>query len=1335
MDEGLGNSPALVLFCGYFGFPTQASDMTRISAKDHWQFWMDAGGTFTDCIAIPPKAMQPQTNGPSNSPVTLLRRKVISSAVVKGRVAQVSNPSSLRLEGTEEYPKDFWRGYQARLLRPDGSLLHSAQILTSRCEAGQLQITLSEPISDGDRTTAANGAVIELVSSEEAPLLAIRLFMGLPLSVAIPSCELRLGTTRGTNALLTRRGAKTAWVTTEGFEDLPHIAYQNRPHLFERSIRKPQPLHEAAMEVRERILADGTIEKPLDESHAREQLQKLKRQSVECLAIALLHAAVCPLHELRLAEIAKEVGFRFVSLSHQVSRLRKLVLRGQTTLVDAYLNPVLQEYAQQLVDALPGSNIRLMTSAGGLLRPESFSGKDSVLSGPAGGILGFAEGATSLGFSRAIGFDMGGTSTDVARFDGQLAYQFETEKAGVKLAVPTLAIETIAAGGGSVCHFDGVKLVVGPQSAGADPGPACYGRGGPLTVTDVNLYLGKLIPEHFPFPLDYQAVEQRLQTLSQEVKQATGESMELIKLAQGLDQIASGNMAAAIRQISVAQGYDPREYLLVPFGAAAQQHACAVAEELGVTKILCHPDAGILSARGMGIAPVVRHAEQGIYQPLASLTDSSLVSRQAELQAELTKQLLAEGVAKEEIEFTTEVELRYQGVDAGLRVAYQSLKQAAQAFEKLHQQRFGYLHTSKALEVVMLRVEGRSHSFLQESKTIGTQQNFTGQKDFDAKGCETRPLWVRGELQTAAVVQRSALQVGDRLVGPVLVVDPLSTLVLHPGWKAFALPDGELLLEHVTQTKVAAEAVSSPTVDPIVLEVMHNHFTSIATQMGLTLQSTASSINVKERLDFSCAIFTSSGDLVVNAPHIPVHLGAMGESVRAVLQKYPKMQPGDVFITNDPFQGGSHLPDVTVITPVFVTSGSSEGGAKLSFFTACRAHHAEIGGITPGSMPPFSTKLSEEGVLLSNLPLIVQGASHLEELRQRLQNARFPSRAVADNLADVEAQIAANQKGASDLLLLTERYGLSAVEQAMQSLLAATARKMRRALSQIPDGVYAFADALDDGAPIKVQVTIERDSATIDFTGSAPTQHNNLNANRSIVKAAVTYVLRLLVNQPVPLCEGILEPISLCIPAGILSPQADSQAGELPAVVGGNVETSQRVVDVLLGALGLAAASQGTMNNLLFGDSTFGYYETIGGGEGGSPCGPGASAVHTHMTNTRLTDPEVFETRFPVLLRKFAIRRNSGGAGRFPGGDGILRQIEFRRPLTLSLLTQRRGPFPPFGLAGGEPGKLGQQSLQAGHTHTTLPAKVQLQVSAGDILTIETPGGGGYGSAEIQSNP
>lgn len=1302
-------------------------DMTRILAKDHWQYWMDAGGTFTDCIAIPPKSIQPPASGLSDAPVTILRRKVLSSAVVKGRVSQVLNASCLLMEQSDEYPENFWRGYQARLLRPDGSLMHSARIEASQQEAGHVRIKLAEPIGSLGELDLASGMAMELVSPEEAPLLAIRLFQGLTLSEAIPPCELRLGTTRGTNALLTRRGAKTAWVTTEGFEDLPHIAYQNRPHLFERSIRKPTPLHELAAEVRERTLADGTIEKPLEENYARQSLQQLRQQGVECLAIALLHAAVCPKHELRLAEIAKELGFAHISLSHQVSRLRKLVLRGQTTLVDAYLNPVLQAYAQQLVNALPGSTIRLMTSAGGLLRPESFSGKDSVLSGPAGGILGFAEAATSLGFSQAIGFDMGGTSTDVARFDGQLVYQFETEKAGVKLAVPTLAIETIAAGGGSVCHFDGVKLVVGPQSAGADPGPACYGRGGPLTVTDINLFLGKLVPEHFPFPLDYQAVKKRLHELAWEVEQATGETLGPIRLAQGLDQIASGNMAAAIRQISVAQGYDPRDYLLVPFGAAAQQHACAVAEELEVTKVLCHPDAGILSARGIGLAPVVRHAEQGIYQPLASLTDSQMVTQQNLLQNELATQLLAEGVAKDEIEFATEVELRYQGVDAGLRVPYRSLKQAALAFEKLHQQRFGYLHASKTLEVVMLRIEGRSRYFFKQGDTSGKHHSFESQREFDTQGCEKLPLWVRGEQQSAAVVQRNALQVGDRLVGPMLVVDPLSTLVLYPGWCATSLPDGELLLEKITQAAEVNEVVSRQVIDPIVLEVMYNHFTSIATQMGLTLQSTASSINVKERLDFSCAIFTASGDLVVNAPHIPVHLGAMGESVRAVLQKYPQMQTGDVFVTNDPFQGGSHLPDVTVITPVFVES-------KLAFFTACRAHHAEIGGITPGSMPPFSKKLTEEGVLLSNLPLVVQGNSRLEDLRERLQSGPFPSRAVADNLADVEAQVAANQKGASDLLSLTQQYGRETVEQAMQSLLMATSRKMRHALSQIPDGVYSFADALDDGAPIRVHVTIQGDTAKIDFTGSAQALHNNLNANRSIVKAAVTYVLRLLVNQPVPLCEGILEPITLCIPEGILSPQPDPKTGELPAVVGGNVETSQRIVDVLLGALDLAAASQGTMNNLLFGDSTFGYYETIGGGEGGSPCGPGASAVHTHMTNTRLTDPEVFETRFPVLLRKFAIRRGSGGAGKYPGGDGILRQIEFRRPLTLSLLTQRRGPYPPFGLHSGLPGKLGEQSLQTGHAHTTLPGRVQCQVNAGDVLTIETPGGGGYGSAEIQSN-
>ncbi len=1313
--------------------------MTLVRPQDRWQFWMDAGGTFTDCIAVPPQAQGAGLQSASAGRV--LRRKVLSSAVVKGRLVHFQEPATLSMELAESFPTNFWAGYQVRLL-------HGKTVLSFPISASQ-SFGLSTQLSLGDTsgnpallhlTKLPSGVPVELVSPEEAPLLAMRQFLGLPLSEPLPPCDLRLGTTRGTNALLTRQGAKTAWVTTKGFADLPLIGYQNRPHLFARSIQKPIPLHAATAEIDERILFDGTVECPLDLEQAQQSLRHLQSQGITCLAIALLHACVCPDHELQLEKLARELGFTHINLSHRVTGLRKLVLRGQTTLVDAYLSPVLQQYAAHLVEALPGSSMRLMTSSGGLLRPESFSGKDSVLSGPAGGILGFSQAALAIGQTQAIGFDMGGTSTDVARFDGQLAYQFETEKAGVRLAMPTLAIETIAAGGGSICHFDGVKLVVGPQSAGADPGPACYGRGGPLTVTDINLFLGKLSTAHFPFPLDHHAVVERLLDLAQAVNTANSSQLTPLQIAQGLDRIANTNMAAAVRQISVAQGYDPRDYWLVPFGAAAQQHACAVAEELGISQILCHEDAGILSARGIGLAPVVRHAEVGLYQSIVELTDAQLQKHQRELQASLIQQLQAEGVALDQMQFHSELEVRYRGVDAGLRIPYQSLAQVTADFQTLHQKNFGYTHPQKPLELVALREEGRSTPFTPADPIDASPFEDAAACSLPISSFPTQILRNLSSSTAVPIIPRSSIPTGMTVTGPALIVDPLSTLVLHPHWTAFHSRGGELLLRH--NQAPAVPAVETPTdtnlLDPIALEVMHNHFTSIATQMGITLQSTASSINVKERLDFSCAIFTANADLVVNAPHIPVHLGAMSEAVREVLRAYPQMQPGDVFITNDPFRGGSHLPDVTVITPVFAKPDpaiSNNSPPLLSFFTACRAHHAEIGGITPGSMPPFSTRLEEEGVLLSNLRLIEQGKPCFAHIESLLHSARYPSRSIADNLADIAAQVAANQKGAVDLLELTRRYGLTPTQQAMQHLLDATARKMRSALREIPAGRYEFADAMDDGAPICVAVTIEGDTAVIDFTGSAPTQLNNLNANRSIVKAAVTYVLRLLVDQPVPLCEGILQPITLIIPPGILSPVVDLTSSDLPAVVGGNVETSQRVVDVLLGALGLAAASQGTMNNLLFGDATFGYYETIGGGEGGSPCGPGADAVHTHMTNTRLTDPEVFESRFPVLLRQFAIRRNSGGAGQFAGGDGILRQIEFRRPLTLSLLTQRRGPYAPFGLAGGQPGQPGRQTLRhADGTSQDLPARVQCPVSVGDLLTMETPGGGGFGPPPVQSS-
>jgi 5-oxoprolinase (ATP-hydrolysing) len=1297
-----------------------------------WQFWLDVGGTFTDCLARTP-------DGP------LLRRKVLSSAVTKGRAA-ISKGEQLD-DPVRSEPAQFWAGYALRILDEAGTVVAQSSVVGS--EPGRLRVdpTLEECHRGHSLQRDEQGFHYELVSPEEAPILAIRLFLGLALDQPIPPCSVRLGTTRGTNALLTRRGARTALVTTRGLRDVLLIGYQNRPKLFDLAIQKPTPLFEATAEIDERIAADGSVLQVPNAEQVRSELSRLKDASIESLAICLLNSYANPRHEAFVASIAREIGFAEISVSTQVSPLMKLVPRGDTTVVDAYLNPVLRQYIERMARSLPGNDLRLMTSAGGLASSGHFTGKDSILSGPAGGVVGFSRVAEAAGFTKAIGFDMGGTSTDVARLDGRSEYEYQTQKAGVRIAAPMLAIETVAAGGGSICRYDGMKLVVGPQSAGADPGPACYGRGGPLTVTDCNLILGRLLPEHFPFPLERVAVERRLAEVAAQLSgpgNATeGVPYSALELAEGFVRIANANMAAAIRSISLAKGYDPRDYVLVAFGAAGPQHGCAVAAELGITQILIHPDAGVLSALGIGLADVVKHRAAGVYGPFQALT-GELRERLVELESQARLDVVAEGVAPERIEVTRSLDLRYVGTDVALTIDEPASGDYATAFREAHQRLYGYVHEHRPLETVAARVQaaGRSQAGLRPSQAAPPQQTEPA----------SRPrLYHSGRWVEAAVYSRKQLLPGAVAIGPAVIAEPLTTTIVDPGWQAAMLTGGELLLTpaHAHEPAPASSQAHSA-LDPALLEVFNNHLTAIATQMGITLRNTSLSVNVKERLDFSCAIFTAGGDLVVNAPHIPVHLGAMGQTVKRVLADNPHLAPGDVFVTNDPYRGGSHLPDVTVVTPVFdqvagtrrvpsslkeresANDGTRSVPATLQFFTASRAHHAEIGGITPGSMPPFSNNLAEEGVLIRNFQAVARGISRLENLRELLAAGTHPSRSALANLADITAQIAANQQGANDLRQMVERYSLPVVQAYMRHIQDAAERKMRVAIGKLPRERREFVDHLDDGTPIRVAITTSGERMTIDFTGTGPVSAGNLNANRAIVTAAVMYVMRLLIGEDIPLNQGVLAPVEIILPECILNPPERQRPEDCAAVVGGNVETSQRVVDVLLGALGLAAASQGTMNNLLFGDATFGYYETICGGSGATANADGADAVHTHMTNTRLTDPEVLEARYPVRLHEFSIRRGSGGAGQHKGGDGVIRRIEFLRPLTLSILSQRRGPYPPYGLAGGQPGALGKNTLQrVGQTFLSaesLAGLVQTEVQPGDILTIETPGGGGFGA-------
>ncbi|MFM2094435.1 MAG: Acetophenone carboxylase gamma subunit, partial [Planctomycetota bacterium] len=1136
------------------------------------------------------------------------------------------------------------------------------------------------------------------------------------------------------------------------------------------------------VEIEERIGMDGTVLRAPDEQRVAEQLQVVRDRGIESLAICFVHGYRFPMHEQQVAAIARQLGFSEVRESHQAAPLARIVPRGETTVVDAYLQPVLTNYLERLSLSLTRSGnesensdqrgrnreigsasngaanpprLQLLTSAGGLVPKERFTGKDSVLSGPAGGVVGFSRVARAAGFDRAIGFDMGGTSTDVSRFDGRFELEYETVKAGVRIVAPMMAIETVASGGGSICGFDGVRMFVGPQSAGAEPGPACYGRGGPLAITDINFFLGRILPDCFPFPLQREPVVDQLRAIAQRLETASGRRWSDVELAEGFLAIANTQMAQAIRSISVARGYDPRQYVLVPFGGAAGQHACEVAAELEMTEVLSHPDAGLLSAYGIGLADIVRHRVRALYRALSDVGAAELDGLFEEMADEAISEVISEGGVESALSVTRSLELRYRGLDAALHIELGDATHPAEAYAAAYQQRFGYSYPGREIELVAARVEvcGRSRVSLPESTRIHATEAIP---DRNARA------YFDGQWIQAPVYSRDRLMPGAIIHGPAIVVESFATTVVSRGWTAEMRSAGELQLRQVLLPETAAPTQNGPNLaksrddqarstscdtiahgesskqessphdplqhdasfDPVKLEVISRHLTAIAEQMGIALRNTATSVNVKERLDFSCAIFTSRGELVVNAPHIPVHLGAMGETVQNLIADNPVLCPGDVLVTNDPYRGGSHLPDVTVVTPVH----DPHTGA-LRFFTASRAHHAEIGGIAPGSMPPFSKNLAEEGVRISNFKLVDAGTPRWDVLRDLLSGGPWPSRSPEDNLVDLEAQVAANHQGRLAVERLVERYTWAEVDRYMSFLQRVAEQKTRAALRRLPQGTFAFQDFMDDGARIAVAITVEDGAVAIDFSGTSGVLEGNLNANRAIVTAAVMYCLRCLVNEDIPLNQGLLAPVKMILPPSMLAPQSGATPESTPAVVGGNVETSQRVVDVLLGALGLAAASLGTMNNFLFGDATFGYYETICGGAGATPQGPGADAVHTHMTNTRLTDPEILEMRFPVRVREFSIRRGSGGAGRHRGGDGIVRRLEFLRTLEVSILSQRRGPYPPFGLQGGLPGKLGCNTLvHADGSRERLGGRVQIKVEPGDELQIETPGGGGFGA-------
>jgi 5-oxoprolinase (ATP-hydrolysing) len=1166
----------------------------------------------------------------------------------------------------------------------------------------------------------------------------LQLKAGEPISAAQVEC-VKMGTTVATNALLERKGDRTVLVTTRGFRDALRIAYQNRPRLFDRRIVLPELLYERVIEADERVGAHGDVVRPLDADALRAALKAAFDAGIASCAIVFMHGYRYTAHERGAAALARAIGFTQVSASHEVSPLMKLVSRGDTTVVDAYLSPILRRYVDRVAAQMPGVRLFFMQSSGGLTEAHRFQGKDAILSGPAGGIVGMVRTAVAAGHRKVIGFDMGGTSTDVSHYAGEFERAFETQVAGVRMRAPMMSIHTVAAGGGSILQFDGARLRVGPQSAGANPGPASYRRGGPLAVTDANVMLGRIQSAHFPKvfgphanePLDRDGVVAKFGALADEVHRSTGRETTPESLAAGFVQIAVQNMANAIKRISVARGYDVTQYTLQCFGGAGGQHACAVADALGMTRVFIHPLAGVLSAYGMGLADQIAMREASIELPLDVAGLAAAQARLNDLGAAARDELLAQGVQQVTIELRRRVHVRYHGTDTALVVDFGAIDDVRAAFDAAYRQRFAFLMPDRALVIEAVSVEA-----------VGPGERFDGAGD-GVPVAPHRPtpqtsvrIYVDG-WHDAALHVRETLQPGATIAGPAIIAEANATTVVEPGWQAVLGTGGGLELARVAP-RAALHAVGTQA-DPVMLEVFNNLFMNIAEQMGLRLQNTAYSVNIKERLDFSCALFDAQGQLIANAPHMPVHLGSMSESIKTVIARNPAMREGDVYVLNDPYHGGTHLPDVTVVTPVYLDGAApSEGAGRgrgghhdggpgpraATFYVASRGHHADIGGSTPGSMPPFSKTIDEEGVLFDNFLLVRDGRLLEPELRAQLATTRWPARNPDQTIADLRAQIAANEKGVQELRAMVTQFGRETVAAYMRHVQDNAEESVRRVITALKNG--GFTLELDNGATIRVQVTVHADrrEATIDFSGTSAQLPNNFNAPKAVTMAAVLYVFRTLVDDDIPLNAGCLKPLHVIVPEGcMLNPRYPA------AVVAGNVETSQCVTNALFGALGVMAASQCTMNNFTFGNDTHQYYETISGGSGAGPDFDGASVVQTHMTNSRLTDPEVLEFRFPVRLDSYDIRRGSGGAGRHRGGDGGVRRVRFLEAMTASILSNGRR-IPAFGLAGGAAGAPGINRVERADGRVAVLQHIgSAQMAPGDVFVIETPGGGGFGAA------
>ena len=1235
--------------------------------KEKWKIWIDTGGTFTDCISQ-------STTG------EIKRLKVLSSSCLRGKLISINSPTEIEVELLQKIPPHFSLGQSIRVLGENTELFKITKQET------QNKFSISKPLNK----KIISGQSIEISFDLEAPILAAYLATGTLPNEQLPPLNMHLATTRGTNALLEKKGADVKLFITKGFEDLLLIGDQKRTNLFDINPHKSPPLTLNVFGVNERTDATGKQIRKINLPHITPPSHKN-----QAAAIVFLNSHLNPKHEKEFRDHLFKSGWRHISTSSDLAPVIKLLPRAETTVIDAYLTPLMQEYLDGVIQHIKNGKLHVMTSAGGLISSNAYKAKDSLLSGPAGGVIGAAFCGQQAGYNKIIGFDMGGTSTDVCRYENKYSYKFEHQIGNARVVTPVLDIETVAAGGGSICDYNGEELLVGPKSAGASPGPSCYGAGGPLTITDINLLLGRLNPNKLGIPINIKAAQDALDKIKKKIPKKISDE----ELLLGFLDIANERMADAVRKISIKEGYDPQYYTLVAFGGAGGQHACSIADKLGITSILCPNDAGLLSARGLREAVVERFAEQQILKPLESI-ENQLSGIIKNLKNKALVQLHSEGFKSKETFVRRQlISVRHQGQESTEEIEYEPKINIANSFKDRHEKLFGYWPNNKIIEVVSIRIIASTYPPKTRQEIFSNPKKLTFQE---------------------GVISRKELRTGVEIKGPSLVQDFFCTVNIDQDWSGTVGSNGTIKLKKTPSKSTSKNFQQNQLIEQ---ELFISRFNSIVEDMGQLLKRTAISTNIKERFDFSCALLDLDGQLVVNAPHIPVHLGALGLCVRSVIS-IKKIRPGDMIITNHPGHGGSHLPDITLISPVF------DNNDLLIGYIANRAHHAELGGISPGSMPTRAKSLSEEGIVIPPTFLYQANKPQFDEIKKILNSSFWPTRCLEDNIADIKAQVAANLLGIRTLQKMASLYGTPKIINQIKKLRFRASIAITKCIKSLNPGQFFTKEKLDDGSELIAKIVVEKDKIKFDFNGTSPPHIGNLNATPAIVQSAIIYVLRLLVNESIPLNEGLLDCTEIILPRCLLNPHFPKDPKKSPPVVGGNVETSQKLVNLLLKPFAVVAASQGTMNNLIFGNDKCSYYETICGGTGAGPNFDGTDAVHSHMTNTAITDPEILEWRFPVRLEKFSIRKRSGGEGIFNGGNGVIRELLFTEAVSLSLLTQNRNQG-PYGLDGGSQGTPGEQYLiKKGGNKIKLESFTQKSLETGDRLVIKTPGGGGFGDTK-----